>query len=46
MYRNNNANKSGNGWIANQMKDILVAQRKTIIMSRARIESREQVLRY
>ncbi|ERF68062.1 hypothetical protein EPUS_08498 [Endocarpon pusillum Z07020] len=34
----------GNGWIANLMKDILLEQGKTIIMSKARIESREQVL--
>ncbi|KAL7626003.1 hypothetical protein AAE478_002772 [Parahypoxylon ruwenzoriense] len=34
----------GNGWIANQIKDILLEQGKTIIMSKARTESREQVL--
>ncbi|PLB53459.1 UDP-4-keto-6-deoxy-glucose-3,5-epimerase/ UDP-4-keto-rhamnose-4-keto-reductase [Aspergillus steynii IBT 23096] len=34
----------GNGWIANQLKDVLVSQGKTIIMSQARTESREQVL--
>ena len=35
----------GNGFIANQIKDILLAQGKNVIMSKARIESREQVLR-
>ncbi|KAH6652470.1 putative rhamnose biosynthetic enzyme 1 [Truncatella angustata] len=34
----------GNGWIANQIKDVLLAQGRTIIMSRARTENREQVL--
>ncbi|KAI3395672.1 hypothetical protein diail_969 [Diaporthe ilicicola] len=34
----------GNGWIANQIKDLLVAQGKGIVMSAARTDSREQVL--
>ena len=35
----------GNGSIANQMKNILLAQGENVTMSKARIESREQVLR-
>ncbi|KAH8427413.1 uncharacterized protein LDX57_005128 [Aspergillus melleus] len=34
----------GNGWIANQIKEVLVSQGKIIIMSQARTESREQIL--
>ncbi|KAL2871185.1 UDP-4-keto-6-deoxy-glucose-3,5-epimerase/ UDP-4-keto-rhamnose-4-keto-reductase [Aspergillus lucknowensis] len=34
----------GNGFIANQIKDLLLQEGKKVIMSRARIESREQVL--
>ncbi|KAL8707712.1 MAG: hypothetical protein Q9220_007292 [cf. Caloplaca sp. 1 TL-2023] len=34
----------GNGYVANQFKDVLTEQGKKVIISRARIESREQVL--
>ncbi|KAB8236579.1 hypothetical protein ETB97_012837 [Aspergillus alliaceus] len=34
----------GNGMIANQIKDVLQEQGKTVVMSKARTESREQVL--
>ncbi|KAG9595900.1 hypothetical protein KCU77_g6239, partial [Aureobasidium melanogenum] len=34
----------GGGFIANQIKDVLTAQGKATIMSKARIESREEVL--
>ncbi|KAI8633726.1 putative rhamnose biosynthetic enzyme 1 [Xylariaceae sp. FL1651] len=34
----------GNGWIANQFKDLLITQGKPVIMSKARTDSREQVL--
>lgn len=35
----------GNGWIANQLKDVLISQGKTVITSKARTENMEQVLR-
>ncbi|KAI4189643.1 MAG: hypothetical protein LQ348_003775 [Seirophora lacunosa] len=34
----------GNGYVGNQLKDILLEQGKRVVISRARIESREQVL--
>jgi hypothetical protein len=36
----------GNGWIASQFKEILQAQGKAVFVSNARIENREQVMRY
>ncbi|KAF3391410.1 hypothetical protein F1880_007953 [Penicillium rolfsii] len=35
----------GNGWIANQIKDLLKSQGKSVIMSRARTDHRDEVLK-